>query len=72
VQLKDVMTRNVEVIGPDATLEDAASRMGALDIGRGLLVTHPAAHDRGGSWSEIVRRAPPETRRDTRHLSPGA
>src|SRR5919202_5485965 len=35
------MTRNVEVIGPDATLEDAASRMGALDIGRGLPVTHP-------------------------------
>jgi len=27
------MTRNVEVIGPEATLEDAASRMDALDIG---------------------------------------
>ena len=33
MQLKDVMTRNVEVIGPEATLEDAASRMDALDIG---------------------------------------
>jgi CBS domain-containing protein len=33
VQLKDVMTRNVEVIGPEATLADAASRMDALDIG---------------------------------------
>jgi CBS domain-containing protein len=33
MQLKDVMTRNVEVIEPDATLEDAASRMDALDIG---------------------------------------
>src|SRR5437868_15152771 len=27
------MTRNVKVIGPDATLEDAAGRMDALDIG---------------------------------------
>src|SRR2546421_11378293 len=27
------MTRNVEVIAPDATLEDAASRTEALDIG---------------------------------------
>ena len=33
MQLKDVMTRNVEVIGPEATLEDTASRMDALDIG---------------------------------------
>jgi CBS domain-containing protein len=33
MQLKDVMTRNVEVIGPEATLADAASRMDALDIG---------------------------------------
>ena len=33
MQLKEVMTRNVEVIGPDATLEDAASRMDVLDIG---------------------------------------
>src|SRR6266516_229797 len=33
VQLKEVMTRNVEVIGPEATLKDAASRMDALDIG---------------------------------------
>ena len=33
MQLKEVMTRNVEVIGPEATLEDAASRMDALDIG---------------------------------------
>ena len=30
---KSVMTRHVKVIGPDATLEDAASRMDALDIG---------------------------------------
>jgi CBS domain-containing protein len=33
MRLKDVMTRNVEVIGPEATLEDAAYRMDALDIG---------------------------------------
>ena len=33
MQLKEVMTRNVEVIGPEATLKDAASRMDALDIG---------------------------------------
>lgn len=31
--LKEVMTRNVEVIGPDATLEDAARKLDALDIG---------------------------------------
>src|SRR5438445_12298733 len=33
MQLKEVITRNVEVIGPEATLEDAASRMEALEIG---------------------------------------
>ena len=33
MQLKDVMTRDVVVIGPDATLEDAAGRMDALDVG---------------------------------------
>ena len=33
MQLKEVMTRNVEVIGPEATLADAASRMDALDVG---------------------------------------
>ena len=33
MQLKDVMTRNVEVIGPEATVQDAASRMDALNIG---------------------------------------
>ena len=33
MRLRDVMSRNVEVIPPEATLEDAASRMDALDIG---------------------------------------
>jgi CBS domain-containing protein len=33
MHLKDVMTRDVEVVGPDATLQEAAGRMKALDIG---------------------------------------
>jgi len=33
MQLKELMTRNVQVMEPDATLEDAASRMDALNIG---------------------------------------
>jgi CBS domain-containing protein len=33
MQIKDVMTREVEVIRPDATLEDAAAKMDALNIG---------------------------------------
>lgn len=33
MQVKDVMTRDVEVISPDAALHDAAARMQALDVG---------------------------------------
>jgi CBS domain-containing protein len=33
MQLKDVMTRRVEVIRPDATLEEAAGKMKSLDVG---------------------------------------
>ena len=33
MQLREVMTRDVEVIGPDATLEEAARKMDALDVG---------------------------------------
>ncbi len=33
MQLKDVMTRDVEVIHPDATLQEAARKMKALDVG---------------------------------------
>ncbi|HEY3198298.1 MAG TPA: CBS domain-containing protein [Nitrospirales bacterium] len=33
MQVKDVMTKNVEVVRPDATLEEAAKKMKALDIG---------------------------------------
>src|SRR5919197_1489570 len=33
MQLKDVMTRDVEVVRPDATLQEAAGRMKALDVG---------------------------------------
>jgi CBS domain-containing protein len=33
MQLKDVMTRDVEVIDPDATLQEAARKMQALDVG---------------------------------------
>jgi CBS domain-containing protein/sporulation protein YlmC with PRC-barrel domain len=33
VQIKDVMTRNVEVIHPEATLREAAQKMAALDVG---------------------------------------
>lgn len=33
MQLKDVMTRAVEVIGPDASLQEAARKMKGLDIG---------------------------------------
>jgi CBS domain-containing protein len=31
--LKDIMTRDVEVIRPDASLQEAAERMRALDVG---------------------------------------
>jgi CBS domain-containing protein len=33
MQLKDVMTRDVEVVAPDATLQEAAAKMDALDVG---------------------------------------
>lgn len=33
MQVKDVMTRNVEVINPDATLQEAAQKMQAFDVG---------------------------------------
>jgi CBS domain-containing protein len=33
MQLKDVMTRDVEVIHPDAPIEEAAAKMKALDVG---------------------------------------
>jgi len=33
MQIKDVMTRDVEVIHPDATLQEAARKMQALDVG---------------------------------------
>jgi CBS domain-containing protein len=33
MQLKDVMTRQVEVISPDASLEEAARKMDQLNVG---------------------------------------
>ena len=33
MQLKDIMTRDVEVIRPDATLQEAAQKMKGLDVG---------------------------------------
>ena len=33
MQVKDVMTKDVEVVWPDATLEEAAKKMKSLDIG---------------------------------------
>ena len=33
MQLRDVMTRDVEVIHPDATVEEAAEKMEALNVG---------------------------------------
>src|SRR5919198_2858701 len=33
MQLKEIMTRDVEVVRPDATLQEAAGRMKALDVG---------------------------------------
>ncbi len=33
MQVKDVMTRDVEVVAPDATLQEAATKMDALDVG---------------------------------------
>jgi CBS domain-containing protein len=33
MQLKDIMTRGVEVIHPDATLQEAAQQMRGLDVG---------------------------------------
>ena len=33
MQLKDVMTREVEVISPEASLEEAAGKMDQLDVG---------------------------------------
>src|SRR5262245_57192303 len=33
MQIKDIMTREVEVIHPDATLDEAAAKMDALNIG---------------------------------------
>lgn len=33
MQLKDVMNRDVEVVHPNAALEEAAAKMDALDVG---------------------------------------
>jgi CBS domain-containing protein len=33
MQIKEMMTRNVEVVNPDAMLQDAASKMKDLDVG---------------------------------------
>src|SRR5688500_13378118 len=33
MRVSDVMTRGAECVGPDATLQEAASRMKALDVG---------------------------------------
>jgi CBS domain-containing protein len=33
MELRDIMTRNVEVISGDATLKEAAMKMKALDVG---------------------------------------
>jgi CBS domain-containing protein len=33
VQVKDIMTRNVEVVHPEGTLWEAAQKMAALDVG---------------------------------------
>ena len=33
MQVKDVMTKSVEIVRPDATLEEAAKKMKSLDIG---------------------------------------
>ena len=33
MKLKDIMTRDVEVIGPEATIREAAAKMKALDVG---------------------------------------
>jgi CBS domain-containing protein len=33
MKLRDVMTRDVDVIAPDATIREAAARMKALDVG---------------------------------------
>jgi CBS domain-containing protein len=33
MQVKDIMTRNVEVVRPDATLQEAARKMKDLDVG---------------------------------------
>ncbi len=33
MQLKDIMTRDVEVVSPDATLKEAAEKMKSLDVG---------------------------------------
>src|SRR5919106_2618985 len=33
MELRDIMTRNVEVISSDASLKDAASKMRSLDVG---------------------------------------
>lgn len=33
MELRDIMTRNVEVVGADATLKEAAAKMKELDVG---------------------------------------
>jgi len=33
MQVKDVMTKNAEVVRPDATLQEAANKMRSLDVG---------------------------------------
>jgi CBS domain-containing protein len=33
MQLKEIMTRNVEMVGADATLQEAAQKMATLDVG---------------------------------------
>jgi CBS domain-containing protein len=33
MKLKQIMTRNVETVGPDTTLQEAAEKMASLDVG---------------------------------------
>jgi hypothetical protein len=72
--LKDVMTPGVEVISPDATLQQAAANMRCLNIGPlpvcGCAGTAPGAVAGGSATSGSAHWSGPPSRRHDLHRRP--
>ena len=68
MKIKDVMTKVVEMVRPEATFQEAAGKMKDLDVG-------PMPVAEGGRWSGIAHRSRhrgPRGGRGTRLRAPPA